>query len=325
MKRYILHLIFTLMVCTPLLAAEPLGTPDPDDMILYDDEENTELEVELGKMLFFDTRLSVNGQQSCATCHNPDLGFSDGMAKGVGTKNNPLGRNTPHIYNMAWSSVLMWDGREPTLEQQALGPIASGQEMMLPLDELERRLNAVAGYRRLFKQAYDVDKITRDEIARAIAAFERTIVIDDTPFDRYLAGDTQAMSQDAIKGLALFKGKGNCTQCHDGPNFTDDSFHSLGIKDNDPGRAAITGDKQFLGAFKTPGLRNTELTAPYMHDGSLTSLMDVVKFYNQGGGGAKHTSNLVKPLNLTAKEERQLVAFLKSLTQPFEVDVPKIP
>ena len=304
---------------------ESLGTPDIDDMVFYDDEENTQAEIELGKMLFFDNRLSINQRQSCATCHNPYLGFGDGLPKGVGTKNNPLPRNTPHLYNVAWNSIFMWDGRKPTLEEQALGPIESKEEMMLPLDQMESRINAINGYRTLFQKTYDVQQVTRYEISRAIAAFERTIIVDDTPFDRFIAGDKNALTPQQKRGLKLFTEKAKCIDCHDGPNFTDDSFHSLGLKDNDQGRALISGDLTQTGAFKTPGLRNAEYTAPYMHDGSIKSLEEVIELYDQGGGGAPHTSDLITPLNLTSQEKRDLVAFLKALSQPLLFDAPILP
>jgi len=322
----LLLLILTCSIATDhALANEPLGTPDIEDMVLYDDEENTPEEAALGKILFFDKRLSVNFKQSCATCHHPKKGFSDGVAFGEGTKKNPLGRNTPHLYNLGWGSTFMWDGREPDLESQALGPIKSEDEMMLPIPELEKRLNAVPEYKRLFKEAYNVTNITSLEVGRAIAAFERTIYVDNTPFDQYIAGNKKAMSKPAIRGLALYKTKGNCIQCHDGVNFTDDSFHSLGFKDGDIGRAKISKDQTQLGAFKTPGLRNIELSAPYMHNGSQATLLDVIEFYDIGGGGAKHTDKLIKPLNLTQQEKKDLVAFLQALTQPLNITAPKVP
>lgn len=318
-------LAVSLMGSANIMAFEPLATPDVDDMVFYDDEENTAQEVELGRILFFDTRLSINRNQSCATCHDPNKGFGDGLAKGKGTMGNALGRNTPHIYNLGWSSIFMWDGREPTLESQALGPIKSSDEMMLPITQLLSRLNEVPAYRKLFKEAYGVDTIGEEEVGRAMAAFERTIIVDDTPFDRYLAGDKKAMTPAAVRGLKLYQDKARCVLCHDGANFTDDSFHSLGMTDGDIGRAKISGDKTQTGAFKTPGLRNTEFTAPYMHDGSLATLMEVIEFYDQGGGGAKHTDPLVKPLKLTQTEKEDLVAFLKALSQPLEIAVPDIP
>lgn len=317
----------TFALCLSLSAQAflPLDTPVVDDMVLYDDEENTVEEMELGKILFFDTRLSINHQQSCASCHNPSKGFGDGLALGIGTKGNVLGRNTPHLYNLGWSSIFMWDGREPNLESQALGPVVSEHEMDLPLDEMEKRLNAVPKYLSLFKNVYGVDTISRTEVGRAIAAFERSIIVNNTPYDKYLAGDTQAMQPSAVRGLALFKGKGNCVRCHDGANLTDDSFHNLGSGIQDKGRSAISGDASQIGAFKTSGLRNVEFTGPYMHDGALETLADVVQYYNQGGGDQGHTDSLIVPLHLTDEEQLDIVSFMKALSQPIEISLPLVP
>ncbi len=319
-------IVFSFSVST-VYGFEPLVTPSVDDMVLYDDEENTQAEIDLGKTLFFDNRLSSNHKQNCATCHDPEKGFSDGMATGFGTEGNKLERNSPQLYNLGWSSIFMWDGREPTLESQALGPIQAAGEMNLPIPELLTRLNAVEGYRKLFKDVYEIDEITADAVGRAIAAFERSIIVDNTPFDQFLAGDKSAMSESAQRGLAVFSGKGNCAQCHDGANFTDDSFHNLGFggDNHDKGRAAITGDVSQTGAFKTPGLRNIEFSAPYMHDGSIATLESVVDYYNRGGSGGEHTSDIIKPLQLTQVEQQDLVAFLKSLSQDITITVPKIP
>ena len=222
-----------------LYSAE-LGTPDRDDIEYPDDEAPSAQEVNLGKVLFFDTRLSSNEKQSCATCHNPDLGFGDGLDFSIGTMGARVGRNAPHIYNLAWSSIFFWDGRSHSLEDQAMGPIAAAGEMNLPLDKLLPRLTSVPFYVDEFKSVYG-NGITLDNIGRAIAAFERTIISDNSAFDKYIAGDKAAMSPSAIKGLALFKGKANCTDCHDGVNFTDDSFHNIGVSatSTDMGRAAV--------------------------------------------------------------------------------------
>lgn len=308
----------------PSFAAD-LATPDVDDIEYPDDEPPSELEVTLGKTLFFDPRLSLNHQQSCASCHNPDLGFSDGMAKGVGAMGGTLGRNTPHIYNLAWGSAMFWDGRMDTLEQQALGPIEAAGEMNMPLNQLLPRLKKVAYYRKTFDQVYGADGLTKTNLGRAIAAFERTIISNDSPFDRYIAGDKAAMSASQIRGLALFKGKANCIDCHDGANFTDDSFHNIGVGDGDPGRAQVSGEKSMIGAFKTPGLRNIVFSAPYLHDGSAASLEEVVELYNKGGNTSKNLDKLIKPLNLSKQEKFDLISFMGALTSPVVVHRPAIP
>jgi cytochrome c peroxidase len=306
-------------------AESNLGTPDMDDIEYPDDDAPSKQEVELGKILFFDTRLSINNKQSCATCHNPDLGFGDGVAAGSGTMGGSLGRNTPHIYNLAWSSIFMWDGRKPSLESQALGPIEAPGEMNMPLDTLLPKLNAVPFYQQQFKAIYGSADITRENLGKAIAAFERTIISDNSAFDKYIAGDKDAMSASAIRGLALFETKANCIKCHDGVNFTDDSFHNIGIKGDDLGRDAIMQSPGMKGAFKTPGLRNTLLTSPYMHDGSLASLEEVIRFYNKGGDNPQGRSKLIEPLQLTEIEIQELVAFLGALTDPIVIERPSIP
>lgn len=302
-----------------------LGTPDRDDIEYPDDEPHSEQEVLLGKTLFFDTRLSVNKTQSCATCHNPDLGFSDGLAKSIGAMGGNVGRNTPHIYNLAFASSMFWDGRMDTLEQQALGPIEAEGEMNMPLDQLLPRLKKVKWYNKTFEEVYGKPGITKENIGRAIAAFERTIISDNSPYDRYIAGDKNAMSPSQIRGLALFKGKGNCIDCHDGPNFTDDSFHNIGVGDDDPGRYAINGEKSMTGAFKTPGLRNIIFSAPYLHDGSAGTLQEVIELYNIGGKPTPYLDKLIKPLGLSKQEKADLVAFLGALTDPVVIERPEIP
>ncbi len=305
-------------------SSEPLGTPDRDDIEYPDDEPNSPEEIELGRTLYFDTRLSNNGSQSCATCHNPDLGFGDGMALGLGAEKNQLGRNTPHLYNLAWNVTFMWDGRKATLEEQALGPIEAGVEMNMPLDKLIERLNGIKYYVDQFKAVYD-EPITKAGIGRAIAAFERTIIVDDTPFDRYMAGDKAAMIPAAVRGMKLFEGKANCIACHDGPNFTDNSFHNIGLKSTDIGRYEHQKSPELNRAFKTPGLRNVVLTAPYMHDGSEPSLESVIRFYNRGGDVKKGISKNIKPLNLTENEIFDLLAFLGALTQHLDIKRPELP
>ncbi len=328
-------LVATAVVCgASLSAADPstaqvavdprLGTPDPDLIEYPDQAPPSPVLVELGRTLFFDNRLSGNQTQSCATCHNPDLGFGDGQALGQGSHGNRLGRNTPHLYNRAWSRIFFWDGRAATLEEQALGPIQSKGEMDMDLPQLLKRLEAVETYQRQFAAAFGSPGIDKDRVARAIAAFERTLVSADAPFDRYVRGDAQALSAEARRGMALFTGKANCIACHSGPNFTDDSFHHLGVKGQDRGRAAIQPGALAEHAFKTPGLRNCVATAPYMHDGSLATLEEVVRFYNRGGD-ARTPDPLIKPLQLGEPEIGDLLAFLGALSDGIDVKRPAVP
>jgi len=323
--RAFYYALLLLFVSLPSYAEN--GTPDRDDIEYPDDEPHSQRGIELGKVLFFDTRLSVNKRQSCASCHNPDLGFSDGLVTSIGAMGEKVTRNSPHLYNLAWSSSLFWDGRSSTLEEQALGPISAKGEMNLPLEELVPRLNAVPFYQTEFNAVYGEGGITLANIAYALAAFERTIISDNSPYDQYIAGDKNSLSPAAIRGLALFEGKANCIKCHDGANFTDDSFHNIGVSpvNEDNGRAAVFDSKELAGAFKTPGLRNTLLTAPYMHNGSIASLEEVVRFYSVGGEHKENISALIKPLNLSEKEIVDLVAFLGSLTDPVQVERPELP
>lgn len=325
LSRY--FLLLALLIFTSFTLHAELGTPDRDDIEYPDDEEPSESEIALGKILFFDTRLSSNQKQSCASCHNPDLGFSDGLAGSLGTMGSVVPRNTPHIYNLAWSSAFFWDGRSSTLEDQALGPIAAAGEMNLPLDQVVPRLQEVTYYKNEFKKVYGEQGLTLTNVARAIASFERSIISDNSAYDQYIAGNTSAMSPSAIRGLALFEGKGNCSDCHDGANFTDDSFHNIGVSTVkvDMGRAAIDPTSGLKGAFKTPGLRNVVMTAPYMHDGSEGTLEAVVRYYNQGGNHKEHLSKLIKPLGLSEVEIADLVAFMGALTDPVIIERPTIP
>jgi cytochrome c peroxidase len=307
------------------LGARPIGVQDPEDIEYPDDEPPSEAEIHLGKVLYFDARLSGDNRISCATCHNPDLGLGDGVALGRGAMGSRLKRNTPHLYNLAWNVVFSWDGRAASLEEQALEPIQSTVEMNQPLDQLISKLKTVPYYVKAFNEVYPDSGITAENLAKAIAAFERTIVSDNSPFDRYMQGNKFAMSPAAKRGMQLFLGKADCILCHDGPNFTDNSFHNIGVQGDDPGRAKVTSDSMMVGAFKVPGLRNVSLTAPYMHDGSEATLEDVIRFYNAGGKNKEDISPIIRPLNLTKSEIADLVAFLEALTDPVVITTPEIP
>ena len=294
--------------------------------------------VELGKQLFFDNRLSSTGTMSCATCHKPELGFSDGTRYSVGVAGTPLKRHTPHLFNLAWSKTFFWDGRATSLEEQVLGPLSSPDELNMPVGPLVERLRAVPEYERAFSEAFPGSGLTPKNLAAAIASFERTLVSGGAPLDRYLAGDRQALDEPQEQGLELFYGRALCSTCHAGPNLTDGKFHNTGVPGDDRGRASFDRVGEFQTrpypffqtqkAFKTPGLRNVALTAPYFHDGSEASLEDVVKFYNQGGK-EKESYGLaldIRPLNLKDYEINDLVAFLSAaLTAPVTVAPPVIP
>lgn len=281
-------------------------------------EENpfTEAKAKLGQILYFDPRLSRSNMQSCASCHNPSFAWGDGLPKGVGDNMHELGRRSPTILNAAWSEALMWDGRFETLEEQALGPIEAAVEMNMPLDELIEKLNQIEGYPPLFSAAFDGDaEITADKIAMAIATYERTVISGEAPFDQWIKGKQKAISASAKRGFKLFNGKARCAACHSGWRFTDDSFHDIGLPDDDIGRGAeLPGIVKMRHAFKTPGLRNIDQRAPFMHDGSLATLEEVVDHYNRGGVKRESLSDEMQPLGLTKQEKRDVVAFMESLT-----------
>lgn len=293
-----------------------------------DDNPPNQAKVDLGRILFFDTRLSRTGGQSCASCHNPAFAWGDGLPVGVGDNLQPLGRRSPSILNLAWGEPLMWDGRAESLEEQALGPLQSSAEMNMPLEELVEILEGIEGYRPLFAAAFDGDPaITAERVGMAIATFERTVVSSVAPFDAWIAGDEGAISEDAQRGFELFVGKGNCAACHEGWRFTDDSFHDIGLDDDDLGRGALFPNITTMqNAFKTPGLRNINQRAPYMHDGSIETLADVVRHYNDGGISRPSRSPEVTPLGLDEVEIAQIVAFLDTLTsQDAPVLIPVMP
>lgn len=327
MRNHSLMFLFSavLFLSANAWAGEPLGVPDLEDIEYPDGQPPSKGLIDLGKVLFFDTRLSNNDNISCASCHNPDLGFGEGIASGVGTTGNRLGRNTPHLYNLAWNSIFFWDGRSGSLEDQALGPIAAGGEMNMPLGKLVGKLKKVPSYIKAFDELFPGSGITKENLAKAIAAFERTIITRNSAFDRYMQGDKAAMSPAAVRGKALFEGKANCIACHGGANFTDESFHNIGIGDDDPGRAKIVPGAFAKGAFKTPGLRNVLLTAPYMHDGSHKNLEEVIRHYNNAGSRGNGMSPEIKPLHLREQEIFDLVAFLGALTEHLNIERPEIP
>lgn len=295
----------------------PLGLENLEPQIPADNPLTAE-KVALGKQLYFDTRLSKNRTVACVSCHNPRLGFADGMAVSTGINGQKGGRSAPTIINRVFSQEQFWDGRAATLEEQAKGPIANPIEMGFTHELAAERIGSIDGYRKQFKVTFGTEKVSIDRIAKAIAAYERTIMSGNAPYDQYQAGDSTAMSPSAVRGMELFMGQARCASCHAGPNFTDELYHNIGIgadKTNpDPGRFAVTNQQRNQGAFKTPTLRDIALTAPYFHDGSAQTLMEVVDYYNEGGTAAEHLDPLMTPLDLNEQEEKDLVAFMESLT-----------
>jgi cytochrome c peroxidase len=273
---------------------------------------------ELGRYLYFDPRLSADGTVSCASCHDPRYAFTDGAPVSTGIRGQKGGRSAPTVINRAYSLAQFWDGRAPTLEAQALGPMVNPIEMGNgDHDAVVSRLGAVAAYREMFRKAFGSDEVTIDRAGKAIATFERTVLSGNSPYDRYKAGQKGAMTAAQIRGMNVFFDKAKCDQCHEGINFTTNMYANLGVGTDKPepdvGRFAVTKDPKDWGAFKTPTLRDIERTAPYMHDGSLKTLEEVVDFYDKGGQKNRNLDAKMKPLQLTVQEKKDLVAFLKAL------------
>jgi cytochrome c peroxidase len=304
--------------------AAPLGLPP---VPVPADNPVTAETVALGRKLFYDTRLSADDSIACASCHNPQFGFSDGRKVSVGVGGHAGARNAPTVLNAAYAPVQFWDGRARTLEEQAAGPIANPIEMNQTHDACASRIGSIPEYTAEFEKAFGPGPITITKIEKAIAAFERTVISGNSPFDRYrFGGHKTALSPAAIRGLAIFedKAKGNCATCHTIEEkyalFTDGKFHNLGVGINsegeltDVGRYEHTKSESDRGAFRTPTLRSIAKTAPYMHDGSLKTLRAVVDFYAGGGNSNPALDKDMKSLNLTSQERDDLVAFLESLT-----------
>jgi len=287
----------------------------------------TTAKAKLGKVLFFDPRLSGANAISCADCHNPRLGWEDGLARSFGAAGRPLDRHTPTILNLAWAKQFGWDGRIPTLEGFVLGPIANAKEMDQDLDNLVTELRAVPGYASLFAAAFPGTEINIDHVSLAIATFERTVVSDTAPFDRWIAGDETAIGTSAKKGFGLFIGKAGCAQCHKGWAFTDNAFHDIGLPSLDMGRGGLEDAPQdSKHAFKTPTLRNIVSRAPYMHDGSLDTLETVIDHYADKFKRRRTLAKEIKPLSLSGEDKLNLVAFLHILTEDKKrVLLPEIP
>ncbi len=321
--------------------------PDVLEPIIPEDNPLTKGKVDLGKKLYFDKRLSADDTVSCATCHDPKKGFADGERVAVGIKGQKGARNSPTVLNTAFLDFQFWDGRALTLEEQAKQPITNPVEMGMPShDAVVEKISNISEYRADFKSVFGTDIITIDHIARAIASFERTLISLNSPFDRFIAGEDNAISASAKRGWELFQGKARCLTCHEFnvsyPFFTDNKFHNIGVamKDKDfgalarkaassgadpsalaneeasseLGRYLVTKEPKDIGAFKTSGLRDISLTAPYMHDGSEPTLESVVEFYNKGGVPNPNLDGGIRPLNLSEGEKMDLVEFMKALT-----------
>lgn len=303
------------------LFQRPLTIPFPQDRP-YNPQIAT-----LGKMLYFDPRISGAQNMSCASCHNPSFGWETPVDGAVGAMNTQLGRHAPTTVNQAWVHPYFWDGRADTLEEQAAGPITAEVEMNATFEEVIARLEKIDGYRTWFTRLFPREGISEGTITLAIATYERTIVSGWSPFDRWVEGDDSAISDAAKRGFELFVGDAQCVDCHTGWNFTDNLFHDIGLQTDDVGRARLEPENQEARhAFKTPGLRNISLRAPFMHDGSVATMRDVIVHYSTGGIQRPSLSPLMVDFELSEDDISDLVAFLGTLTEDVtEVPTPVLP
>jgi cytochrome c peroxidase len=299
----------------------PIGL---QEQAAYIPEDNplTPEKIALGKQFFWDTRWSRNGTVACVSCHDPNHGWGDPRQFSTRFDGTPTSRHSPTLINRLFSDRQQWTGARASLEDQAFKASDQSPELLVA------NLGAIPAYQEQFRSVFGTD-LNAEGVAKAIAAYERTILSGNSAYDRFLAGEQRALSPEAQRGLALFEGKARCVTCHAGFNFTDESFHNLGVgmehQAPDLGRYSVTKDEADKGAFKTPTLRDVARRAPYMHDGSLTSLEAVVAFYNQGGKKNPWLSKAIQPLHLTAEEQADLVAFLQALTGEVAAEVSNPP
>ncbi len=329
MKNHIINIITIAMVT--LVFAMPATADDLREWQLPPvpvpaDNPQSQAKVALGQQLAFDTRLSKNDSISCAGCHLPFAGGGGHTPRAFG-HGGELGRWAPSWINAAYATSLFWDGRASSLEEQTgalpghMGPISAPGEMAGDVQAIVKKLNAIPGYRKQFKQVFG-EGVTAENIAKAIAAFERTLIAFNAPFQRYVRGDKTAISPAAKRGFALFRGKAQCIACHTPPLLTDNAFHNIGVPQvgplkEDQGRYAITKDTDDMRAFKTPSLYNSASFAFFMHDGAMSTMEEVIEHYNQGGNPKDRSqSPLITPLKLTAREKADLIAFMQTLTDP---------
>ena len=322
MATSVLALAMLVGSVSPLVsqAAWQPGLPLGLDLYMPVPENNplTREKVELGRQLFSDPILSRDKRLACAGCHEPERAFTDGRTVSRGVFGRQGTRHVPTLINRRYGRSFFWDGRIAMLDAQVLQPIRDPKEMDLPLGEAVERLRDRREYPDLFRTVFGRE-ITTDDLGRALASYVRTILSGNSPVDRYDSGEHEALSQQERQGLGIFNSKGNCWVCHFGPTFTDERFHNTGIawQDGellDHGRYMVTGKEEDRGAFKVPTLREVARTAPYMHDGSIATLEEVIEFYDRGGNANPYLDPELRPLNLTAAEKRALLAFLRALS-----------
>ena len=306
----------------PIIVRQPRRIADVK-MAIPPDNPQTDVKIALGRRLFFDAQLSIDRTVSCATCHEPERAFADTRPLAVGVFGRVGKRNSPALVNRGLGRLQFWDGRAQSLEAQVVQPIEDPNEMASSVDETVKRLAADASYRTEFQTAF-FEPVTAVNLGRALASYLRTVRSADSPFDRFVDGQTDALSLEAQTGMRIFRSKARCVFCHQEPTFTDEQLHNTGVAFQpgpdgaalfqDDGRFAITRLDRDRGAFKTPTLREVALTAPYMHDGSLKTLAEVVDFYDRGGRQNPHLSRLLRPIGLTVDEKQALIKFLESLS-----------
>lgn len=279
-------------------------------------------EVALGKLLFFETRLSSDGKISCASCHKPEFAFADNQPFSIGVEGRKTSRNTPSAMNMASREIFFWDGRAASLEAQIIGPLTHPNEMNMTVEKTLALLNADAKYKKYFKQVFN-SVATEENFTKAIASYERSLETSHTANDRWIADQPNGLTEQQLRGREVFFNKGKCIECHFTPDFTGDEFRNIGLLDNkkwkDSGRYNFTKKMEDIGKFKVPGLRNVAMTAPYMHDGSFATLRDVIKYYNTPAAfitdrHAGVDTLLIQPLQLSEAEMTDLETFLHGLT-----------
>lgn len=311
-------IVFTLLAASAAMGQAPPKPPLGLAPVQWPKDNPYSAEkVELGKLLYFDKRLSGDNTVSCASCHSPRFAYTDGGAVSTGIKGQRGGVSAPTVINRAYSLAQFWDGRAGTLEEQAKGPIQNPIEMGETHENVVKKLNGIQGYRKMFGKVFGSEEITIDNVAKAIATFERTVLSGNSAFDKYSAGNKKAMTAAQVRGMDVYFNKAKCDQCHEGINFTSNGYHNLGVGSTkstpDVGRYAVTKQDKDWGAFKTPTLRDVARTAPYMHDGSLKTLEEVVDYYDKGGQPNRNLDEKIVKLNLTAEQKKDLVEFMKAL------------
>ena len=311
----------------PALPAELAGY---EPMTIPADNPMTPEKIALGRQLFFDERLSVDGSRSCYSCHVCEHGLTDGLPKAIGAENKPLTRNSPTLWNIGYHKEFYWDGRSDSLEKQAMGAwMGANMGAGINTGEIVAKINALQDYKSQFQRVFQSDA-TAENMMKAIAAFERTIIDGNTAFDRWRAGDQSAMSESAIRGWNIFQAI-KCNNCHDGILFTDQQYHNIGIgmdlQDPDPGRFKVTNKPEDTGAFKTPALRDIAKSAPYFHDGSAKTLEEAVDIMLAGGKDNPHLDrkNLQPHSRVQPDQREALLDFLRALTVDCNLSKPPLP